>query len=155
MISCHLADSGRFATLHPLFARAFALAADPELRAREAGIHQLGGGLSVNIDVGETGPADQRRFESHRRHIDIQLVLQGPERMQWVRVPDLRLEQDFAPDGDIAFYHPPARIPVELVLGPDELAIFWPEDGHRPCCHPGATAVAFRKLVFKVPVQDQ
>ncbi len=154
MITCHLTDADRYAVLHPLFARAFALAKDPDLRGREAGIHQLGDGLSVNIDAGFTQPAELRRFESHRAHIDIQVVLAGPERMQWARVPALRLDRDFEPGGDIAFYHPPQRIPVELVLGPDELAIFWPEDAHRPCCHPAAGAVPFRKLVFKVKSQS-
>jgi biofilm protein TabA len=155
MIACHLSAAARYTVLHPLFARAFALAGDPELRVRAAGSYDLGDGLRVNLDVGATEAATARRFESHRQHIDIQVVLAGPERMQWARLDELQLDQDFQPGADIAFYHPPARIPVELVLGPDELTIFWPEDAHRPCCHPADHAVAFRKLVFKVPVLAQ
>lgn len=152
MIACPLATAGRYAALHPLFARVFALAVDDGIRALEAGSHDLGAGLHVNVDIGSTQPPEQRRFERHRAHIDVQVVLAGPERMQWARADQLELSEDFAPDGDIAFYREPAIIAGELVLGRDELAIFHPEDAHRPCCHPGDEAVAFRKLVFKVPV---
>ena len=152
MIACTLADAERYAGLHPLFPRALTLAADGDLRARAPGSYDLGQGLHVNLDAGQTQPASERRFESHRDHIDIQVVLAGPERMQWARTADLTVDQPFTAEADIAFYATPERIAGEAVLHPDELAIFFPEDAHRPCCDPGADSVAFRKLVFKVPV---
>lgn len=152
MIHCRLADAARYAALHPLFSRAFALAGDQGVRQRPAGSYDLGDGLRVNVDAGMTEPAAQRRFESHRAAIDIQVVLAGPEAMAVCHVTDLVVSEPFTEAADIAFYTDPSVPVQQLIVAPEEVAIFFPEDAHKPCCHPGSEALPFRKLVFKVPV---
>jgi biofilm protein TabA len=152
MICCPLSDAGRYAALHPLFHAAFTHAADAELAGRDPGRYELGGGLYVNLGVGDTEPANERRFESHHRYIDIQVLLSGPERIQWAWTSELAVTQAYDDEADIAFHAEPPRIAGELVLQAHELAIFYPEHAHRPCCNVGDDAVPFRKLVFKVPL---
>ena len=151
MIHDHLANAARYQPLHPRFAAAFAWLADPANRAQPDGRHAIqGDALFAILDSGRTGPAATKRFESHRRYIDIQVNLRGGEVMEWTPLAGLTVADDFAPDGDIAFYHAPTHAPTRLHVRPEEFAIFWPEDAHKPCCDGSQGATDFRKVVFKV-----
>jgi YhcH/YjgK/YiaL family protein len=146
-----LADASRYQHLHPLFATAFAWCGETANLANADGRYPLRGeDLFVIVESGITRPAVDKRFESHRRYIDIQVNLVGPEIMEWMPARELRTSDDFQPDGDIRFYHQPAHAATRLLVRPREFAVFWPEDAHKPCCHPGDTEVPYRKLVFKV-----
>ena len=153
MIIGALSDAGRYAALHPLFAAAFAWCEQAANLAQPDDRYELiPGRLAVIVESGETKPRSIRRFESHRANIDIQINLIGPEAMEWTPVAGLRIEDDFAPDGDIAFYAEPARPVTRLLVPPAHFAVFWPEDAHKPVLHPHDQPVPYRKLVFKVAV---
>jgi len=153
VILAPLNECARYAGLHPLFADAFAWCANSANLALSDGRYELlPGRLLVIVESGETKPRAIRRFESHRANIDIQVNLAGPEAMEWTPVAGLRVEDDFAPDGDIAFYAEPDRPITRLLVPPLHAALFWPEDAHKPVLHPGTVAVPYRKLVFKVAV---
>ncbi len=150
MIVAPLTQGGRYAGLHPRFAAAFAWCASSAATAPD-GRHALQGEqLLVIVESGTTVHSAHKRFESHRRYIDIQVNLAGGEIMEWLPAAALTVSDDFAPDGDVRFYQAPARTPTRLLVEPGHFAIFFPEDAHKPCCHPGELAVAYRKLVFKV-----
>jgi biofilm protein TabA len=151
MIHDALANAKRYVGLHPRFAAAFAWCQEPGHLAKEDGRFPIqGDSLFVIVESGPTIAAPFKRFESHRRYIDIQINLKGPEIMEWMPRSALTLFEDFKPDNDICFYQQPAAIPTRLVVRPQEFAIFWPEDAHKPCCNPGDASVSYRKLVFKV-----
>jgi YhcH/YjgK/YiaL family protein len=151
MIHDALANAKRYQGLHPLFPVAFAWVQDPANRAKADGRYPLQGeALFVIVESGPTIDSKVKRFESHRRYIDIQVNLQGPEIMEWMPRAALTVCEDFKPDNDICFYQQPTITATRLLVRPEEFAIFWPEDAHKPCCHPGETSVPYRKLVFKV-----
>lgn len=151
MILAPLADADRYAPLHPLFGNAFAWMAGAGNLSKDDGRYPIDGErLIVIVETGTTKPAAERRFESHRRYIDIQVNLIGPELMEWLPAHTLTIEDDFQPDGDIAFYAAPTNPATRLIVPPRHFAIFWPEDAHKPSCSPGAEPIPFRKLVFKV-----
>jgi biofilm protein TabA len=146
-----------YASLHPGFAAAFAWHADPAHRQLPVGRHPVCDGVDALIDEGLTVPASQRRFESHRRHIDIQIPLVGDEGMQWLPVHGLSIAEDFRPDGDVRFYDlptPPAPLPplVDLAMTPERFAIFFPQDAHRAACAIAGAPTPYRKIVFKVAI---
>ena len=151
MIHDTLANAKRYLGLHPRFAAAFAWCQQPDHLAKPDGRYPIqGDALFVIVESGPTIASQHKRFESHRRYIDIQINLKGPEIMEWMPRAALTLFEDFKPDNDICFYQQPAAIPTRLVVRPQEFAIFWPEDAHKPCCNPGDASVSYRKLVFKV-----
>jgi len=151
VIIAPLAAAPRYAGLHPLFPAAFAWCRNEANLASADGRYQLDGErLMVIVETGITKPGAERRLESHRRYIDIQVNLEGPEVMEWTPVKGLTVETDFESDNDIAFYAQPAAAVTRLLVAPRHFAIFWPEDAHKPVLHPGAEPVRFRKLVFKV-----
>lgn len=148
MILAPLTEARRYESLHPLFAECFRCA---EMAALADGKHALRGEqVFVIVESGSTRPATERRFESHRRYIDIQVNLVGPEVIEWTPVAGLAVADDFRSDNDIAFYAEPAFATTRLLLPPRHFAIFWPPDAHKPICNPGDASVPFRKMVFKV-----
>lgn len=152
MILAPLADAVRYAGLHPRFAAAFAWAQDPANLARADGRYEIAPGLMVIVESGTTKDRAVRRLEAHRRKIDIQLVLAGPEIMEWSPLAGLRVHEDYKPEKDVAFYHDPAGPLASLLVAPGWFAIFWPEDAHKPVLHPAGQPVPYRKLVFKIDV---
>lgn len=120
-------------SLHPAFARAMALFLQKGGAALPLGRHELeGGDIYVNVEEGETRPPEQRRFEMHRAFVDVQIVLEGEERMDCAVVPPTEpaLEEDFE-GRDIAFYPDPQRFQTVL-LGAGDFAVFLPDEPHAP-----------------------
>lgn len=97
-----------------------------------------------------TESADMRRFELHRRYIDIQVLLSGLEVQLYAPEPESQagLLEDDLEAKDIAFYAHPARY-NRVNLIPGDYAIYLPGELHCPCCSTGA-GETIRKIVFKI-----
>lgn len=96
----------------------------------------------------DTEPREQRKFESHRKYIDLQIVLDGNEEMDWAPIDSLNMtDNGFERGDDIAFYEGAELSTV--ILGGDQCAVLFPEDGHKPnIMHKNIGNVL--KIVFKV-----
>ena len=88
------------------------------------------------------------RYEIHRKYIDLQIVLDGSEEMDWAPIDSLKMtDNGFERGDDIAFYEGTELSTV--TLGGDQCAILFPEDGHRPnIMHKNINNVL--KIVFKI-----
>ena len=96
----------------------------------------------------ETQPASERRFEAHRKYIDVQLVLEGEERIDSSLGTGLKTLQEYNDVKDVMFLETPEDF-ATVVLKPGYFSVFFPHDVHRPNCSVrGARHV--RKLVLKV-----
>ena len=90
------------------------------------------------------------KFETHRKYIDIQLMVEGSEFMEIGAIADFELSEAYMPERDVMFYHP--RSPVSAVLmKPSTVAIYFPEDVHRGGIWVGSENLV-RKVVIKIPV---
>ncbi len=116
--------------------------------------HEIGSGLFVMIDAYDTVPAEERQFEAHRKHIDIQMVIRGAERVDWCPLSELSIEHTpYHDKHDYGLYMPGADnvVTQSLTLTGQRVAVFYPSDGHRPGLQlDGPSAV--KKAVVKVPV---
>jgi YhcH/YjgK/YiaL family protein len=111
----------------------------------------LGGGVFALEQAYLTKPdTPEARWESHRRFIDVQIVVTGEERMDVTETRGLELDEDLTPGKDLLFYRPwgPSS---RLRIGAGEVAVFFPEDAHRPSLAFGDRA-RVHKVVVKVPV---
>ena len=144
----------RAARLHPLLPEVLAWCrAQPWTRLADGRHPILGDDLFVILESGTTWDRAARRFESHRRYIDVQLALAGGETMDWHPIDGLPVEDDFQSGGDIRFHASQGVRGTPLRVLPGLAAIFFPEDAHRPVLHlDGTTAAPYRKAVFKVAV---
>lgn len=97
-----------------------------------------------------TGPASEKRFEAHRRHLDVQYVAEGSERMLHAPATGLSVATPYIEDQDIEFFmDPPVSSSVLLRTG--DLAILAPEDAHKPGCMAGGRTQV-KKVVVKVQI---
>lgn len=160
---------GTLATLHaqapstPAFAAAFAYAEDL-LRATspaQARLRALAAGESKKIELAHgafaieqvylTKPRAEGFFESHRKYIDLQLVVDGDEAMEVVDLSRIAVREPYNPDRDLVLFGDATGASV-LRISAGLAAIFFPADVHMPTLRPGPDAGLVRKTVVKIPV---
>lgn len=111
----------------------------------------LSGGMFAIEQVYETKARPDGFFESHRRFIDIQVVVAGHEIMEVADIARLPVRQSYDEERDVIIYGDFDGAGV-LRFGPGEAAVFLPVDGHMPSLRAGPAAAVVRKTVVKVPV---
>lgn len=87
------------------------------------------------------------RIEAHNRYIDVQVVMDGVERIDYMDRALLESDDSFNNDKDIGFFKGDGD-PVAVREG--EFAIFFPGDGHAPGLSLGEKSCKVRKAVYKV-----
>lgn len=91
------------------------------------------------------------RFEAHRSFIDIQMLTLGEEIIEVLPRVGLEVLEPYKPD--IEFYVTPKdSIAHRLCMKPGMLAIFFPEDAHRPGMMARDEPEDIGKIVIKVAV---
>ncbi len=111
---------------------------------------ELGGGVHAMEQVYTTRAREDGRWESHRAHVDLQLVLAGAELVEVAEAATLAVEEDRTPGADVIFYAPAAAGGV-LRLAAGAAALLFPADAHLTGLSAGP-AVLVRKTVVKIPV---
>lgn len=154
MLLFPLAAADGFVSLHPRFVAGIRWLRTAPLATITAGRHDiLGDDVFVIIEDGVGHDPATRRFESHREHIDLQYSISGGERMDVTPLSaGMTVVEPFQPGGDIAFYADPARPVTALAVLPGDLAVFLPDDAHKPSLRLGATGTAYRKAVVKIRI---
>jgi len=147
-VVARIADAGQYEHLNPRFAKAFAFLRRPDLATLPEGRYEIDGtNCWAMIQNPALKPWPQTTAEAHRRYIDIQAPISGPEtfgigmvRADWAQLP-------FDEEKDYMLFE--QELPA-VTLQPGEFALFFPPHGaHIPCCaKDGAKTV--RKLVIKV-----
>jgi biofilm protein TabA len=123
-------------------------------------IGALGTGLTERIDLNggsfalEQVYAPRLRadgfFESHRKYIDVQVMVAGEELMEVQDISRLVVSDPYAPERDFVKYADATDTSV-LKMRTGDVAVFFPEDGHMPSLR-WRHADVVRKTVVKVPV---
>lgn len=89
--------------------------------------------------------------ESHRKYIDIQVVVEGEELMEVADISKLPVTESYDEARDVIIYGD-YRDTTVLRLSAGEGAVYFPQDGHMPNLRVGTDPVRMRKVVVKVPV---
>lgn len=112
--------------------------------------HELGGGVFAIEAAYMTKPRAEGFFESHRKYIDVQVVVVGEEIMEVEDIERLRETAAYDPERDFIKYAHGEGVSV-LRIRAGDVAVFFPDDGHMPSIQT-AGPVLVRKTVVKVPV---
>ncbi len=89
-------------------------------------------------------------FESHRKYIDVQFILEGEEDVDVTDTGGLIIERPYREEKDVVLYRDGGAVSRHR-LRAGEAAIFFPDDAHMPGQAPGPSGLV-RKAVIKVPV---
>lgn len=131
--------------LHPGLYRALTILRDTDFsKMEDVRVEVDGKNLFYFLQSYETKQNDTP--EAHRAYADIQVVLEGKEKMGVGALEDMTEEVKANPDGDIWFYHGPMDY---ITLTPGKFAVLFPQDAHAPCISVDGPEHA-RKCVFKV-----
>jgi biofilm protein TabA len=150
LILTTLGDSTPFAALGPRIAAGlrWLRAMDPAL---PDGRHDIeGDDLFALVQTYDTVPGTEKRLETHVRHVDLQYVADGQERILHAPAAALTVETPYDEANDITFYADPPFC-SSLLMHTGDLAIFHPDDAHKPGCMAGARHTV-RKVVVKVRI---
>jgi YhcH/YjgK/YiaL family protein len=118
----------------------------------EIGKYQIDGESAfVLIQEYLTKTEREKEWESHRRYIDIQIVLKGQELMGYSPSALLIPRNEYSEEKDIIFYRDDLREHSGVFTPQDHFCIFFPGEAHKPGLH-ASQAVAIKKAVIKVSV---
>jgi len=118
----------------------------------ETGKYQIAG-ESVYILIQEylTKNDSEKKWESHKRYIDIQIVLSGQECIGYSPSHFLALEGEYSDEKDIMFYKNDTQQHCELLVPRDHFCLFFPGEAHKPGLHVSRRE-SVKKAVIKVMV---
>jgi YhcH/YjgK/YiaL family protein len=91
---------------------------------------------------------DEKKWESHRRHLDIQIVLSGQEYIAYAEIGGLEVLEPYNDEKDVIFYRNPEQA-ASIWIGTGSFCVFYPRDGHKPGFH-RSQPEAVVKAVVKV-----
>jgi len=148
MIIDTLDNLAKYEAINPLFRDVMDFLKRNDLNTLESGKHPIkGDDLFVNIATAKGRTPDAAVLETHRKMIDIQIPLDGPETYGYTPLCQLP-EAAYNAEKDITKY---GDLMAENFIDcqPGMFAIFFPQDGHAPCI---TMAPEIKKAIFKVKV---
>ena len=96
-------------------------------------------------------PAD-RKFEAHRKYIDVQILLAGQERLEFIPAEFGKTVDKYDPQTDLEFFSTD-HTPSAVSLSEGEFVLLLPEDLHKPNCQlTENTPTTARKMVVKIEI---
>jgi YhcH/YjgK/YiaL family protein len=130
--------------------RALVYARDVSRRVADGRMDIDGDRLYASVATYETGARVERRFEAHKKYIDIQVLLEGEEVIDVSLGRELSTLEAYDEKRDVLFLKPPQHF-ASLAMHPGYFAVFYPHDVHRPGCHLQEKR-RVHKIVMKVAV---
>ena len=113
--------------------------------------HTLEDGVFAFLQVAHTKSLETCFIESHKKYVDFQLLVAGSEEMGYIDIDKLQIDTPYNKSTDLITYKMQKNF-SKFVLEPQDLAVFFPEDGHIGLAK-YKTESLIRKVVVKVPVE--
>jgi YhcH/YjgK/YiaL family protein len=149
MIHDHISNAERYTVLHPRLAAALRYVADFDPSTADGDYLLDGDDVLARPHRYESKPEAERRWETHRRYVDVQYIVSGRERILHTHVDRLTGATEYEAVKDVVHYAAADGKVNDLVLHAGDFVIFFQHDGHKPSIAlDGPEPV--RKIVVKV-----
>ncbi|TYG34970.1 YhcH/YjgK/YiaL family protein [Lonepinella koalarum] len=120
----------------------------------ENGRHDLTDDIYMNVMSPETGASDSKKVELHHDYIDVQLLIEGAENIEYgIATPDLSLYEEYHADDDYQLTASEFADKNTILMRPNMFVVFLPYEPHKPCVNVDGKVAKLKKLVVKVPVK--
>lgn len=132
MIYDKLKNKEQYYQLHKHFKKAFEFLANTDLKNIEDGSYEIEGKtIYANVQSLKTKPIEEKKWEVHRRYIDIQYVISGEEKMGYGILEDFKeIIEKYDKEKDVEFLNGEKFNFVNAQEG--DFVIFYPNDVHAP-----------------------
>lgn len=104
----------------------------------------------ANVEIYETKEHDKCFFEAHEKFIDIQIILSGNERLDYIDNKGLVVRTPYNPDKDIVFYENPNCETCRINLDGTNFVMLFPWEAHRPQMNCTDKTQTVKKIVVKI-----
>jgi len=127
--------------------KAFAFLKNTDLNKIAKGKYPIDGeNVYASVTADSSKNFDKTNWESHRKYIDIQYVINGEEKIEVYPVSKATVTKEYDDKKDAANYSADGKL---YSATPGTFFIFFPSDAHRPNITPGGNKVV-KKIVIKV-----
>ncbi len=106
----------------------------------------------ANVDEYTTKKHSECRLEAHKKYIDIQLLLEGVEELDYVGVDGLTVAEEYDSARDVMFFEPCEKVLNKVVLRPGKFILLYPHEAHQPQMAYKNEQSYVKKVVVKIPV---
>ena len=127
--------------------KAFAYLRDNDLKTLEKGRYPIDGeNVFAIVTEDPSKNYDKTNWESHRKYIDLQSVIEGEEKIGVYPVLKAKVTKEYDEAKDVANYSADGKL---YSAKPGTFFLFFPSDAHRPNITPGGNLVV-KKIVIKI-----
>ena len=102
----------------------------------------------ILVQEGTTRPFEEGDFETHRKYLDIQIIVEGMEYVEYADLIDLKEKVPFDAEKDLALMEGSGS---RILIKPGTFYLLYPGDGHKPCCHE-TIPTQYKKVLVKIRV---
>lgn len=151
MIYDRLNNCEQYFSLNEKFKKAFKFLAETDLKSIEDGSYEIDGkDIYANIQSLKTKPVADKKWEAHRKYIDIQYVISGKEKMGYGILDDFKkVEIPYDEQKDIEFLNGEKFNFVDVLEG--NFVIFYPNDVHAPMLA-YQEPIDIKKVIVKIAI---
>jgi len=132
--------------------QAFQFLKSANLKELPLGIQELEGKhLFVNVQEYYGKDKSEAIFESHKKYIDIQYVIEGEEIIGLTTIDKAKVKEQYNEDKDITFYDSDEM--EYLKATPENFFLFFPDDVHQPSIT-AVDSIQIKKIVVKILIEE-
>lgn len=114
------------------------------------GHYEIDSNNYYNVDVYEPKEFVNCKFEAHKKYIDIQMLLDGEERLDYRPIEGLKVSEPYDEKRDVMFFENPENGFDSVLLTPFKFTFIYPHEAHKPQISTGTKSV--KKVVVKISV---
>lgn len=116
------------------------------------GHYEIDENIYVNIDIYNTKDIDNCKLEAHKKYIDIQMLIEGSERLDYISVDGLDISEQYDDNRDVMFFETPDEPINSIQLTPFNFALIYPHEAHMPQINYNNKTHSVKKVVVKIKV---
>ena len=116
----------------------------------QSGHYEINEKAYANIDIYDTKPVENCRFEAHKKYIDIQMTLEGFEELDYISTENLIISEQYDEQRDVMFFQNPSKKSDVIQLSPFKFAMIYPHEAHRPQVMSSNKPEKVKKVVVKI-----
>ncbi len=133
MILDNLKNEELYDKLSDNLKKAFDFMLSDKPRELPVGKYEIDGdNVYVMIQTYTTRPVSETKWESHKKYIDLQYIVEGSEEIGWMPIDGLSASGEYDAEKDKTNYNETEHW-TRLEMNAGDFTVLYPEDGHKAC----------------------
>ena len=150
MIADVLKNSLIYSEISPRIKAGLDYISKTDFSSTEPGRYELdGSNMFALVQVYDSIPKEQGKWECHKNYIDIQYIAEGIEQIGCNNIGQMKVTTEYNPDKDVAFLSGEGDF---VTFSKGSYGIFFPEDVHMPKIAVNNTPAKVKKVVVKIKI---